>query len=503
VNNTKQNIRAMIVGIIIIIVIIAIFLPLVMGLIIKNDVYNAIRATSSLKNVAVKVDQYHLGWFRSHAIVDISMPMPPEAKSLLSDNNAVLPETITWKANLTIHHGPFSSISENQQHRKVFYGEGVINGNLYLSDPKPGLFNELKGLDTPTKVMVRFMASGKQAVTFKHGPLAIEDRKDNVQFQISKGTVEIITNRQLNSAALNAHLNDVTISNEDKSEVNLSALILATNLKRNQEGLWIGTKSMNIPEITWMKNKQLMLTVAGVQFLADIKEENKKLNTSNTLTIASITSAPQVGVELNTFKFLLEFNQLNYEPILVLKKTYQSGLYKNMPLKERQSLALTALYQGFLGSQVLFDLSFNGPFGFVHTYGQVNLPTKPILKKATINSFVNWLPNMVGKSTVLLPSDASEKLTRDQVPLGPGPVIPPGSKLANTENQSMMAGEKSRVMMASMIEDLYSKGFLQKENGQYVSNIDYCNGKLSVNNKIVWPLPKKTSIKTQSATKGQ
>ncbi len=244
----------------------------------KNiDVFNQTNGTD------VVIQNYHRGWFCSHAELKWSMKVPQSASPPMGHNTTMIPNKVyTFEIPLDIHHGPVMFVDSNLR-----FGLGYARSKA----PLPAAFEQelsekydLKSekLTYSVGIMVSYLNNTTiQFIVPKYKLLA---KQGNDYFQWLGFKTDIIVSSNKKRLRGDLTLDGLSWFN-NKIQGELGPVKTEYDMKQGLDGLYIGKAKLNLPALEVSTKEpdqepQQVLQIVGAQIRTESNIQNGLFNTS-------------------------------------------------------------------------------------------------------------------------------------------------------------------------------------------------------------------------------
>lgn len=427
------------------------------GLVTEHTFRKSLDIINQSNGISAKINKYNLGWYKSTAIVNISMHIPERVVKNSDGQSMVIAEKDEHiDVPLSIYHGPILYADS-----KIWFGLGYIHSNVLLPELYSADFDKLftKESKKPNLIVSAFINYLNKISFHAIVPkFNLVTKQGNSQFE----WLGMVSDLTISSARHNVN-GDIRFEGahfiKDDVDGALNKLRIDYNLNKNSVGFYLGKSHMTLSSV-------------------DIKQQNHNL-----LSLVDATTKTYSGVQNELFRSQLEmsFAKLIYleEPygpahLTVAIKNIDAGVLAeiNAQLNQIQQSSASAKQQVLFtilpalpkllrhGAQFdVLDLFVNAPEGKLTGMMTVSLPDEEIS-----NPF-QLIQSIKGTTKLTITDSLFKSILRKRL-----------EQTTASENVSTL-GQQIDEKTANLIK----VGLLSPKGSDYEIAIDYTAGKLMVN----------------------
>ncbi len=513
--------RKVIVGLIVAIIIIILLVPYIFGQVLCTTFKKQVLLLNKHPNVfSVSVVKYDNGWFSTNAELLITQPTPP----LMLQQYPNLPKKMTYMANLQLHHGPLTFVSSSLSPHAMRWGQGVVTGQVKVVTPLDKAMPQVKGLNQPITVLGAISMTGNVHLMLQTGSYQIFNAKpmpeklsigsitfDGFIKSLGRATsmasstqktgksvavtdagsvVQQVLSTQLASFKGSFHIKGIDVQGD--TSVSIPEVMGHFNYVQHADDYLTGKATMTVPSVVMRDSTQGQLAQINNLKLSTDKELNQsKVKLSQQVTVDSV-DLPH-GMSIKNIKLNWSLDNANLPGDLIFEQ--EAPQLDSVP-KARQQTVMLKLLDGFLRGSTftLKTLQADVPqLGNIAINGSVQLPSELPPGSDLFTRNIMALQASHAQFNVSVPA-VLLKLLPPMPVMGPGPVLPPGSK-------PMM---KPQVPAPIGLVDLaLSRGYIEHKGDSLVSAIEYKNGELFANGKVVDLTPPKVESNKPASSSNQ
>jgi uncharacterized protein YdgA (DUF945 family) len=474
----------------VIIALVVVFLPFCMGRMMASQFKREVN-NLHYPGVTVKLENYHTGWFMSNATLTVTRSFPRILKALSRNSSKTFPQTISYTAKLHIYHGPVALAYNIKHQKQLFWGQGVAVGTLALNDADAlPIFKQLQGIEQPASLFAVFSMSGKATVMSAHSGMRYVNVNKGLIVNIGRAQSSLYLSKSSDQINGSMTLDSVNITSK-KGQVDLSPINIDFNLKRNADVLWYGNYSFTLPKLVVSSGDQTLLTLNKLAINTHTNIDNDLFAGNMGMTIDNITA---MKYQINQVKLDMDFKGYHVPALLDLIKAKKANSFST-DKDARRNQQLDMLVDVLKGASIVLNtFQANTPIGPVKLSGHVDLPDSLSLPKAgKADDRLSGLGKQVllhGELTLPLPA---KQVNPAGLAMGPGPVMPAGTKPYNS----------GTMMLNMIIQSAYQKGYFAKVGDRLAAVLDLKDGEATLNGKPFPEKPKPVATPLQDKTPGQ
>lgn len=495
--------RKYLIGLVVIIILVILLLPYIFGQVLCNTFKKQVLAMNKRPNVlSISVVKYDKGWFSTNAELLITQP----SSMIFTDKKPGFPKHLTYQLNLQMHHGPLTFITSKLSPHAMRWGQGAFTGQFKLVTPVAKYFPNIRGANKPVQLLgavsmhgnIHFMAQTnplqilgdkKFPGTVNIGAVTIDlllkklnqpsqqpqsssntDQKKPGSVTDAESLAQEVSGSQLASITGNFHINGITVKHQTIGTApDISGQF---DYVEHADNYFTGKSTVSIPTVTLTDAKQNnVATVKSVSITMQKLLNKQKVNISQQVNVASVNLGE--AMQVKNIKLDWALNNASLAGDLAIEQ--EGPQFSAVPKARRMHLFIGLLDKLLLGSNLkLTTLQADVPqFGHFEINGSATLPKQ--LPPGQRLLFRNLMALQTSQAELNLSVPAMLlKLLPPAIPMGPGPVVPPGSK---PMMKPMMPAPVGMIHMA------LSKGYIKKQGDNLVSHLVYKDGQILANGK--------------------
>lgn len=371
------------------IAIVLIFVPPLIGYGIEKFVGARMLLKTIQNQPDIRIISYKRHWFTTDITVAIKANDPSirAAIAKLAPQSEDLPDPIEIQFTEHFQHGPvfYHPLANIPYH----FGVALIDRKLVIPENEKFVLS-LIGLNESIWKMnhayISFTTKIFEYLELTNFNFQMRGGKANISFDSLVGNVWVRpTSGQLVGVLT---LNNFTL-NADKTSISLPFTTLYFNIKKDKNGLWIGSHSLELSKILLLNTIKDKIEIGELKFDGFIEENAGLLEVEKGFSIQSISFAEQ---DLGPLNVQLSANHLNAHAVADLINTYQDvkshgELYES---QLRQQLLSKLPYVVAPGASIQLDnFVFATPVGNLVMHAKLEWPTDHFIAPADISDLID------------------------------------------------------------------------------------------------------------------
>lgn len=456
-------VRKFLTGLFITIIVLVVVVPLLMGALVASEFKKHI-SQLNYPGAKVQLINYKMGWFSSRAVLQVDQQVPATMRRLKIFNNP-LPDHFTYLAKLHIYHGPVALVTTLNHHRHLFWGQAAMSGQLQLINPQVSMMTGLQGLNEPAKLCALLSFMGKLHVHLQHDAIKYINVNQGVMLNIGSMLSEITFDRTLSTKMVgNVQVQGLQFAYKAFA---FYMAPYATNFTYHKDGqnIWQGQSQLQASQIIIVNNNQTVAKLTGVDYLASRSVVANKLSGSQLININNmqILNNNFSQVQLN-----LILQNVNFKALPKLRALLTQSATK----ANQQEMLIQFLPVLFAGARYqLQNLQAQTPIGLIKLSGYWQFAKNIPKINSAKERLQQFLRAGMGVLNVNLPVQQQQTALAAGIISGPGPVLPAGTIMPNTQVN----------YINFILSSANNKGYFVEKNGRWLAKIEYKNGMLKIN----------------------
>lgn len=457
-----------ILSVVVLLILVAILVtPPIVGHYAKKNIEHELATASFPSGVSVKIVNYDMGWFTSHANLilkyknNFSTPQFLPVQNISSNKSQ---QEHTFNFSIKLNHGPLIYTTNLADKKNWFIGQAAITGQS-VNFPAPVKIHALMGFNNNFDI------------TYKLAKLHVENAKKDSQAGIDSLTGHIIIANQLTKVKDQTTLNQLELS-FNSVKVNVDKITSQASAHKTATGNWIGQRSTTIPKIAISSQNLDLLTFGNITLQSSLKNspDNKSLDFHYQGILQNISLASAKPFGPLTLKFAM--SGINPNALAKLKELFKQAAQQKTTAPNNMSQQFLPFLQQYIdilqGLQLnLSELKLVTPQGNLNVSAKFSFPPQ-IADSNKANGIalalvlMNMTLNTQGELHVKVPQAFVDFVTQQL-------------RLSQDE-------------VKQKLTDWKTAGILQQQNGNLISNLMYQRGKVFVNKMSLQDVMNKLNI---------
>jgi len=452
--------------------------------------------------IEIDVNNYHRGWFKSRAIINVSYEQPsPATASPGADTPEADADEVTFLiSHISITHGPilWRPGKEEADRTAPFFGQAWIKAPIkYVAESFSDRFIDITGAETGN-AMGFISLLGNQALYLDTNEISFLDAKGQINFSGFHLQAERSTFGKELAAILNIpHLNFVIYGqNEEKSgirwvmdTVEMEFDGMVDTLDALWFGTWIGELGATVDSFQLdVDGEHFAVTKFGAATLQKAGTNDKLLDGKGEVDIENVTLNQQT---IGPIEFLFNFENIDKKAVEYMRGTYNEWLYSDMmepfitslsPNQRAEFYNQLLAFVNYLPAYQIEELSIITPQGDLMADFSVNIAA-PATEVAQVENVAYWQQNINASFDLNAAKPLTETWLTWAVTKFYGwltPLIPPMS--GNNGTEPVPAIDYHAEAM-NLLSQGMALGIIKPADDEYVSAIHYKQGLLTINDK--------------------
>lgn len=448
------------------------------GTIKKNiDVVN-----QSQSRVFLEVEQYRRGWFTSDAIMKWRLHFPERViTSAGAPTQTLAARDYQMEMPVVIHHGPFIFANHG-----IRFGLGYMDTVLTLPEPYKQKFEEdfAKDSTMPTfnlSIFINYLNKSKAKLINPSFQIKAKNGQGYLNWMGASAAVNMSSDKSdINGKVL---VDGFVLSRADARTLTFDKIASDFHMRRAENGLYLGNANFSVGSLDFIDKEKKIFEVKDFRFNSDNAIEDKLFHVDFKASLESMMLNEETYGPGN-----VEFSLRNLDAEVLADINEQ--------LKTMQQGADTTHQKDMLSLLPKLPKLFNKGAEFVISRCTFKVPTGEIdgklriaLPKGDSSNPFELIQKIEGQAKLKMPKALVKQLVLEfvaQRPEGqpliaakpaPSTTTPPTPTATTTPQQS------AEIRADKEIEAMEQKALLVGEGTDYVTELKWEQGKLTVNGK--------------------
>lgn len=457
------------IGVLVSIVILVLVSYYVMGFVAKRTLHKNIDAIPKTPFLTVKLDKYRQGWFSSKTTLMLTLHLPEQQITTSNGAPTTSPATdLDIKVPLSIKHGPL-----------VFTDNGTRFGIAQVTT-KP---------ETHYGVFINYLNQTIMKYTFPALSMQgnLGDNQGDFQFDWRGFSAWLGVSANLDNIDGHLKLYGFNVS-DNKVVVNVGKTINDFQLKRHQDGLWLGQSHFDIPSVVVNETGQKLFKLEGFDLNIDSQVVDNALNFNFKLSLQELFTNDVTYGPAN-----LKLSIKNLDPAVMAEiNKQQLNMLQNNADSNLLMLSMVTQLPKLLakGAELnLSEMTVSLPEGKVVGDLKIALPknetnAEQLMQKAHGEGEFRAPMSVIRK--LMVSSIQSDLANKPQ-----SPTIEPATTPGAVANPSTAAtpdlNAQAQAQADKILQNLVNKGVLKVDGNDYILHFKLENQQVMVNGQVFNP----------------